>query len=122
MELAANPSADVTVTLAQGGTANSDISFSPATLTFTEGANGNWNTAQTVTVTVRNDSDGIDDKATINLTAEDGGYDSVTGSVAVTVKDSDHGIFVSTSSLDVPEGGDASKPNHLQLGRDLFPP
>ena len=109
VRLAANPSADVTVTLEQpSDSSNSDVTFTPTSLTFTSGSDGNWNETQEVTVTAQNDSDGIDDKATINLSADAGGYDDVTGRVMVTVKDSDHGIFVSKSSLDVPEKGEAS--------------
>ncbi len=66
---------------------NPDVTFSPATLTFTT---SNWATAQTVTVTAAQDSDTAEDRATIRhaITGED--YGSVTApSVPVTVPDDD---------------------------------
>ncbi len=109
VKLATDPSAEVRVTLEQPSASdNDDVSFTPDELTFTEGDDGNWDTTQTVTVTAAADDDGIGDKATINLTAAGGDYASVRGSVMVTVKDDDHGLYVSASSLDVRENGENS--------------
>ena len=80
--LNSQPTASVTVTPSSD---NSDVTFSPATLTFTT---TNWNTAQTVTVTAEEDSDAVDDAATISHAVMGGDYGAVTAaSVAVTVDD-----------------------------------
>ena len=80
--LAAPPTENVTVAVS----GSSGVTVSPASLTFTS---ANWNTAQTVTVTAAQDDDAGDDTATVNHAASGGGYNSVTGSVAVTVEDDD---------------------------------
>ncbi len=77
VELTAEPSADVTVTIS--GHTDTDLTLSGATLTagsltFTV---GNWNQAQSVTVTAGQDSDTTDDTATLTHTASGGGYDSL---------------------------------------------
>nr|MBF2755727.1 hypothetical protein [Gammaproteobacteria bacterium AqS3] len=106
--LSSKPSHSVTVTLRQP--ANTDVTLDTDTtaandqnrLTFTK---ANWNTGQTVTVKAAQDADAIDDTATISLTASGGNYGSVTASVAVTVEDDDAGLVLSTSSLEIGEGG-----------------
>ena len=82
--LAVQPRENVTVAVTVSG--SSDVTVSPASLTFTSTT---WNTAQTVTVTAAPDDDAGDDTATVNQAASGGGYNSVTGSVAVTVDDDD---------------------------------
>ena len=84
VELATQPTGNVTVAVAVSG--SSDVTVSPASLTFTSTT---WNTAQTVTVTAAPDADAGDDTATVNHAASGGGYNSVTGSVPVTVDDPD---------------------------------
>ena len=94
VKLATLPSGTVTVTLAQSGTANADVTFDTDaaedddqnTLTFTT---SNWDDAQTVTVSAKGDDDATDDSATISLTASGGGYAGVAGGVDVTVTDDD---------------------------------
>ena len=79
--LNSQPTASVTVTPSSD---NSDVTVSSA-LTFTT---TNWNTAQTVTVTAAQDSDAVDDAATISHAVMGGDYGAVTAaSVAVTVDD-----------------------------------
>ena len=79
--LNSQPTASVTVTPSSD---NSDVAVS-STLTFTT---TNWNTAQTVTVTAAQDSDAVDDAATISHAVMGGDYGAVTAaSVAVTVDD-----------------------------------
>ena len=79
--LNSQPTASVTVTPSSD---NSDVAVSSA-LTFTT---TNWNTAQTVTVTAAQDSDAVDDAATISHAVMGGDYGAVTAaSVAVTVDD-----------------------------------
>ena len=83
MVLDSQPTANVTVTPSRTG--SSDVTFSPATLTFTA---LNWNTVQPVTVTAAQDSDAVDDSATISHAVTGGDYAGVTvESVVVTVDD-----------------------------------
>ena len=100
--LASQPTAEVTVTV--GGvsgevTVDTDTSTpnDQNTLTFTT---GDWNTAQTVTVSADEDGDTANDSATLTHTAAGGDYASVTGdSVEVTVTDND-GPGVATATTD----------------------
>ena len=81
--LDSQPTANVTVTPSRTG--SSDVTFSPPTLTFTA---LNWNTVQPVTVTAAQDSDAVDDSATISHAVTGGDYVGVTvESVVVTVDD-----------------------------------
>ena len=81
--LDSQPTANVTVTPSRTG--STDVTFSPATLTFTA---LNWNTVQPVTVTAAHDSDAVDDSATISHAVTGGDYVGVTvESVVVTVDD-----------------------------------
>ena len=81
--LDSQPTANVTVTPSRTG--SSDVTFSPATLTFTA---LNWNTVQPVTVTAAQDGDAVDDSATISHAVTGGDYVGVTvESVVVTVND-----------------------------------
>ncbi len=105
VKLSSAPTADVTVTVSSndenaatvhksGGTAGKTVA-----LTFTT---GDWNTAQTVTVTgVNDDLDNPDNKRAVTLshTAANGGYGNVTGSVSVDVTDDD-GAPTITLSVD----------------------
>ncbi|MBF2754645.1 MAG: BACON domain-containing protein, partial [Gammaproteobacteria bacterium AqS3] len=109
VQLAAEPADDVTVTLAQSGTVNDDVSFdadentdgNQTRLTFTV---DNWNQDQTVTVNAAEDVDVADESVTIRLTASGGEYDAVSGSVSVNVTDDDVDLEVSPTALDVTEG------------------
>ena len=100
--LSRQPTADVTVTVA--GHAGTDVTPSPATLTFTS---QNWATAQTVTVKAGNDADTVDDRVSLTHSAmsADSAYNGITiASVAVTVTDNDGtGVHVSKTSLTVRE-------------------
>ena len=81
------PTADVTVTVA--GHASTDVTPTPASLTFTT---ANWSTAQTVTVKAGNDTDLTNDTVTLTHSAAstDSNYSGITiGSVVVTVTDND---------------------------------
>ena len=81
--LNSQPTASVTVTPSRTG--SSDVTFSPPTLTFTTST---WNTVQQVTVTAAQDSDAVDDSATISHAVTGGDYVGVTvDSVVVTVDD-----------------------------------
>ena len=79
VELASQPTGDVTVTPSVTG--NVDVTVSEA-LTFTP---SNWDTAQTVTVSAADDADTADDTATVSHAVAGANYGSVTAaSVAVT--------------------------------------
>ena len=84
--LVVQPTENVTVAVTVSGSSDVTVSSSSASLTFTSTT---WNTAQTVTVTAAPDDDAGDDTATVNHAASGGGYNSVTGSVPVTVDDPD---------------------------------
>ena len=83
--LNSQPTASVTVTPSRTG--STDVTFSPPTLTFTTST---WSTAQPVTVTAAQDSDAVDDSATISHAVTGGDYAGVrVESVVVTVNDDD---------------------------------
>ena len=101
VNLTTQPSASVTVAVAVSG--NSDITLDVTNLVFTT---SNYNIAQSVTVRAAQDSDGVNDSASIILRATDGGYDNITGSLAVNVTDDDiPGLTLSPDSLSLNEGG-----------------
>ena len=83
VKLDSQPTASVTVTPSKTG--SSDVTFAPASLTF---STSNWRAPQTVTVTAAQDTDAVDDSATISHAVAGGDYGSVTAaSVVVTVDD-----------------------------------
>ena len=76
------PSARVTITV---GGASGEVTVSPTLLTF---STGNWDNAQTVTVSAGADEDAVDDRVTLTHSAMGGGYASVLiASVRVMVTD-----------------------------------
>ena len=100
------PTADVTVAIA--GHADTDITLSGATLTnnaltFTS---GNWNTAQTVTVSAAADGDAASDTAvTLTHTANGGGYADVQETVTVTIVEKDASVLSVSNAEAVEDGG-----------------
>ena len=90
---------------------NTDVTVSPATLTFTR---ANWSTAQTVTVRAAQDADAVNDAASITHAVDASSsadeYDAATiAGVAVTVTDDETaGVTVSETTLTVAEGGSGS--------------
>ena len=102
VKLATEPSEEVTVTVT--GQSGTDLTLTGLsgthTLTFTT---SNWNTAQPVTVTAGNDTDGADDPVTLTHTAAGGEYASVTATLPVTVLDNDRAIVLTPTSLTVDE-------------------
>ena len=102
VRLATQPTA--TVSVAVTGQAGTDLTLDATSLTFTTAT---WNTAQTVTVSVGEDDDAVNDAATLLHTASGGDYAGETASVAVTVTDDDDvGLTLSTTALGVAEGDD----------------
>ena len=99
--LDSEPTADVTVTPSRTAGSSPDVTFSPASLTFTT---GNWDTAQTVTVSAAEDADAEADAATIEHAVAGGDYgsNSVTASsVAVTVNDNETASTAVALTVDV---------------------
>ena len=92
-------------------TGSTDVTVSPATLTFTT---ANWDTAQTVTVAAAQDADAVNDAASITHAVDAARsaneYDAVTiAGVRVTVTDDDTaGVTVSETTLTVDEGASAT--------------
>ena len=85
VELASQPTADVTVAMSQSG--STDVTHSDDSLTFTTAT---WVSPQTVTVSAAHDADYDDDTATIShsVTSADTGYQGISGGdVEVTVAD-----------------------------------
>ena len=87
VRLATLPTA-ATVTVAVARSAGSpDVTVSPASLTFTTGT---WNTPQTVSVSAsEDDTDFIDDTATLTHTATGGDYEGLSADLSVSVSDND---------------------------------
>ncbi len=84
VSLDVEPSANVVIDVSSD---NADVSTQPASLTFTT---GDWQTAQTVTVSAGKDDDSDDETATVSHQVSGGNYDGVTAaSVAVSVTDDD---------------------------------
>ena len=89
VELSTQPSADVTVVIT--GASDTDVTVTPASLTFTAST---WDQAQTVTVTSAEDPDSTDDDVTLAHTATGGGYTnlSLVARVAVRVDDDEDSV------------------------------
>ncbi len=104
VKLATEPTSTVTVTIT--GQSGTDLTLGDASLEFTTST---WNDAQTVTVDAGEDPDAAADTATLTHEASGGGYNGVSADLAVTVTDNDRpGLVLSSTSLDVDEGDDAS--------------
>ncbi len=99
VKLSTVPTGNVTVTPLSD---NSDVTFSPTSLTFTT---GNFSIARTVTVSADSDTDIADDTATISHSASGGGYGSATGNVQVTVTDTTKTLVFAPTSVTVTEEG-----------------
>ena len=108
VELSSQPAADATVAI--GGHSGTDLTLSgtglnaDGELTFTT---ANWSTAQTVTVSAREDDDAVDDAAvTLTHTATSGSHTSAPVAVTVTITENDtEEVRVDPASLSVAEKG-----------------
>ena len=117
VKLASQPTAAVTVKIASD---NPDVTVSPTSLTFNPTGNTElWSRAQTVTVSVADDNDAVDDTATLTHTTSGGDYggdNALSIGRPVIVEDDDTGTTVTpqlprislTGGAAVTEGGDAS--------------
>ena len=103
------PTSNVVISVTASG--NTDVTASPATLTFTT---SNWSTAQTVTVRAAQDADAVNDAASIAhavvAASSADEYDNVSiAGVTVTVDDDDTaGATVSKSTLTITEGNSST--------------
>ena len=101
--LTSRPTDDVTITPSLSG--SPDVTFTPATITFTA---LNWNMPQPVSVTTQEDTDDVDDTATITHTVAGGDYqaNNVTAeSVMVTVSEiALPSVTIESGTLPVSEG------------------
>ncbi len=109
--LTSQPTAPVTVTIAEAGDVTVDTDSGTAgnqrTLTFSPTVTATlWSTARTVTVTAGQDSDVADDAVTLRHTASGGGYD-LTGDVEVEVTDDDVPAVTIAGGAAVTEGSEA---------------
>ncbi len=93
------PTSNVTVALTK---TNRDITLSPSSLTFEPKG---WNEDQTLTVSVANDADGVDDTDTITLAATGGGYDGAMQSWRVAGIDNPGTIEIDPENVALTEGG-----------------
>ena len=85
--LSTQPATNVTVTPTSS---NSEVTFSPADLTFTGGTTGNWNMTQTITVSAVEDADADADTGTITHTSTGADYGGLSiTTVNVTVIEND---------------------------------
>ena len=103
MALFTDPGSGATVVITPGSD-NTDVTFSPASLSFTGGADGNWSTWQSVTVATAEDADTAVDSATLSHTIS--GYAGVTSvpNVSVSVTEAGTGFLVSPARVDVVAG------------------
>ena len=109
VKLTAQPTADVTVTVARKSGADQDADItvtSGASLTF---SSTTWNQDQAVTLAAAQDDDGEHGTAIITHTAAGGGYGSLVAELTATeVDDDEKGLVLSASAVTVPEGSVAS--------------
>ena len=97
VKLSKRPTADVTVNITPTVTSDTDLTANPTSLTFTA---GNWNIAQTVTVTAGTDNDTDDGTATLvhAATSSDDSYNNLSVTVTATENDS-NGVSLAASSV-----------------------
>ena len=105
--LDADPGDSATVVITPASD-NTDVTFSPAGLTFTGGDAGNWSTPQRITLEAAEDADAANDTATISHRIT--GYTGVTSvsNVTVTVTDAGTGFIVEPQSFTVVAGNSAN--------------
>ncbi len=107
---------------------SSDVTVSPATLTFTGGSTGNWQTKQRVTVTAVQDADDANEYPSIShvISGHGDGYSpqSLTQSVAVEVLDDEAKVeieFDRNNNLVLDEGNTAGVDIRVRLTHDPGP-
>ena len=116
VQLATQPTGEVTVTVTVGGTSGTDLSVAENTLTFSRTS---WSTAQPVTVTAGQDDDAVEDTATLTHTASGGDYGTVSKDLPVTVTDDDTPQPELTLELGEPGHTDDDGSGTINLGDKL---
>ncbi len=106
--LDSQPTASVTVMVDKVSGGDDDLTWSPASITFTT---ANWSTARTVTITAAEDDDGLEGTATFDHSVSSSGDSTYAGiaiaSVAATEAENDTiGVTVSETAVHPSEGGD----------------
>ena len=101
VSLATQPTGSVTVTVASADPTAATVA--PTSLTF---STTNWATPQTITVAGEDDADSSDETTAITLTGSNGGYDTVTETVTVTVTDDDLPLFTAAEAESYVEARD----------------
>ena len=103
VSLTTRPSAEVSVAITSD---NTDVTLDRKALSF---GVGDWNQPQRITVSAREDDDASPDYALLAHEASGGGYESVSGTVAVNVVENETpALNISASTLNVDEGGSAT--------------
>ena len=109
VELSHQPLGSVTVRLSLESSSNggdTDITASPTTLYFNA---NNWNTAKTVTLRARDDSDKQSGTREITHTATGGGYNSAISGLTATEAENDLAVILTPeSAISVTEGSTAT--------------
>ena len=101
VKLSAMPASDVTITVTSSNT-DVEIPSNDADLTIQP---SNWDTGENVSLTIKDDSTGDNESATISLSAAGAEFAGKTAAVTVNVTDDDQpGITLSESALTVQEG------------------
>ena len=104
-----------TITMTIGGAGGTDLTVSPARLTFTS---SNWEEPQTVTVTAAHDADTADDRVTLTHRMSGGRQDNIrVDSVTVRVRDNDKGVNFWPPTLTLEEGDAAGATYEVFLNR-----
>ena len=86
VRLNSQPKGSARMRLNVTGTDAEEVAVDPESIVFTAQS---WNSPRTVTVTTTRDGDGTEDSAEIGHTIVGGGYDDISGVVAITVDDID---------------------------------
>ena len=99
VSLATEPSGEVSVAITSD---NQEVTLNRKALSF---GIGDWNQPQRIAVSAREDDDASPEKALLAHTASGGGYESVTGTVAVNVIENDTpGLTITPPAITVVEG------------------
>ena len=116
VKLRSQPTAAVTVNIVSN---NQDVTVSPTSLTFNPSGSNLWSRTQTVAVAAAQDSDAVDDEATLTHTTSGGDYGgdnalsidrpvSVDDDTGTTPPTPDTPVITVTAGADVTEGSPAS--------------
>ena len=111
--LKSDPTSDVTVSFSHDltmGTHDTNVTFDPASITFTSGDSGNWDDLRTIAVNAAGDADSVGETGTITVDVTGGDYFGFNADdISLTLVDADEGsVLVSPQTLTIPEGDSAT--------------